>query len=185
MGESRAAAEQRWGRFAVAFGNWNSIWVSAGGAGWGFAPEDQRHNTVIHEVFRIAQLQLGNRHGPEWLFEGSTRYAQFVIVAAVGRDDPALRALTERNRARSTAVALRSMETLARLNAVGFTAGYSSGYVASEILSGAGDLTRIVNFYRETAFRAWPDAFAVAFDSPVEDFYAAYEVERALVFPPF
>ena len=185
MGESRAAAEQRWGGFAVAFGNRNSIWVSAGGAGWGFATEDQRHSAVIHEVFHVAQLQLGNSRGPQWLFEGSARYAQFVIAAAVGRDDPARRALTERDRARSTATALSSMETLAGLNAVGFTAGYSNGYVASEILSGVGDLTRIINFYRETASRAWPQAFAVAFDSTVEDFYAAYEAERALMFPPF
>lgn len=186
-GESRAAAEQRWSGFAVAFGSSDGIWISAGGAGWEFATEDQRHHSVVHEFFHVLQFQSGGSRGPEWLLEGSARYVEFVVSEAVGRTDLATRRALEAERALGTAATLQSMETLAGLNTVGFTAGYSSGFLATESLTGSQpgsvDLGALFDFYARTRSTSWPTAFAAAFGQSTSVFYADFEAERALGFP--
>ncbi len=183
-GGSRAAAEQRWSGFAAAFGDRGSIWISAGGAGWAVGSDNARHSAVVHEYFHVVQFQLGASRGPEWLLEGSARYAEFVIAAAVGRESLDARRTTERSRAQGTSEPLEAMQTLAGLNAVGFTAGYSNGFLATEMLSGVADLAAVLDFYRGTVTLAWPDAFLQAFSSDLAAFYDAYASERAAVFPP-
>ena len=184
MGEYRAAAEQRWSGFAVAFGNRNSIWIHAGGAGWAVGTENARHSSVMHEFFHVLQGQMGESRGPEWLFEGSARYAEFVVAASVGREDLGARRAIERARAQGSAVRLSAMETLAGLNAVGFSAGYSNGYLAAELLSGAADLSAILDFYRLSAAMPWRTAFEQAFGQTLEQFYARFEDQRVLFFAP-
>jgi len=182
-GETRAATEQRWSGFAVAFGSADGIWISAGGAGWAVSTEDQRHHSVVHEFFHVVQFQSGGSRGPEWLLEGSARYVEFVVSAAVGRTNLGERRTLEVGRALGTAATLQSMETLAGLNTVGFTAGYSSGFLATEALTGSQpgsvDLGALLDFYARTRSTAWPTAFAAAFGQSTSVFYADFEAGRS------
>ena len=138
---------------------------------------------MVHEFFHVLRFQSGGSRGPEWLLEGSARYVEFVVSEAVGRTDLTTRRALEAQRALGTTATLQSMEPLAGLNTVGFTAGYSSGLLATESLTGSQpdsvNLGALLDFYARTRSTSWPTAFGQA----TSVFYADFEAERAVGLP--
>ena len=181
------SVRQRWSGFTVGFGNRTSIWINTGSDGWRLGSDEARRSAIIHEYFHVLQLQasgFGGR-GPLWLFEGAARYVETVVAAAAGRTDLAAAGVQNEEKARGTAASLSSLETEAGLNRVGFRSGYALGYLAAERLTGGPDLAPLLEFWRllGTGLR-WEQAFALAFGVAPDDFYAAFESDRASSFPP-
>lgn len=166
-----------------------------------FADPSRLTKTCAHEYFHLVQNKLTNgnligaadnevpRGGPRWLIEGAAEYVGGLAADAAG----ALGYVSYRNSNRAGAVnvtlPLSDMEVLAGIS-VGGGAGYNLAFLACDFLAPETgprfpSVQSLVRFW-ELVGRgsSWPQAFQVAFNRSVADFYVQFEQYRLASFRP-
>lgn len=145
-------------------------------------------NTYPHEYFHVLQDSVrgdAGQHVAAWLIEGTAVYAQIMLRGAVAgsateRLERYLRSRIE-SLGRIATPPLAVLESSQQFYETWATLAYDLGFVATHRLVSQSVAYAIVDVFARLAepSATWEEAFAGAFGTTVDDFYAAFEEYRA------
>src|SRR4051812_24146489 len=158
----------------------NRAWASpAAAAPDTWSADDERTELAAHEYVHVWQYDVGGRAcmlTPRWLSEGMAESLAYRSLVAAGRINAAdLDVFTRRQLQNGRYVALRSLEAQWPSDANPFAVGYLA---VDRLLAVPSPLA--LRMYCTLVGRgtAWQTAFASAFGTDVETFYARFEAFR-------
>jgi hypothetical protein len=158
----------------------NSAWATPQAAApdtW--TADDERAELAAHEYVHVWQYDLGGAGcmlGPRWLSEGMAESLAYRSLVAGGRIAAAnLDVFTKRQLRTARYVTLRSLETTWPSDANPFAVGY----LAVDRLLASPDPVALRRFCtRVGSGESWTSAFAGAFGTGIDAFYARFEAYR-------
>ena len=144
-----------------------------------WTPDTERMELAAHEYIHVWQYDLGGNAcmlGPRWLSEGMAESFAYRALVAGGRIPAAnMDVFTRRQLRTARYVTLRSLETTWPSDAKPFAVAY----VAVDRLLAVPDQAALRRFCASVgAGTVWTTAFAQAFGTDVDSFYARYETFR-------
>ena len=131
---------------------------------------------TAHEYFHVLQWQAagGPARGPRWLLEGAATYMEELHAG----DLEWRRQIAPARAARVGSLSNPGMADAVSLN-------YHLGFLAADWLVQHAGEKALIDFYRQLpAHNGWEEAFAAAFGLPLDEFYDAFALHRAIVAPP-
>jgi hypothetical protein len=144
-----------------------------------WTPDTERMELAAHEYIHVWQYDIGGNAcmlGPRWLSEGMAESLAYRSLVAGGRIPAAnMDVFTKRQLRTARYVPLRSLETTWPSDANPF----ATAYLAVDRLLAVPDPTALRRFCANVgAGQAWTSAFAQAFGTDIDSFYARYEAFR-------
>jgi hypothetical protein len=160
------------------------ICVNAASPAWlALAPDYLKVKIAAHEYFHVWQHDRFCYREPKWLFEGLAEWFAYRVIVGQGLVEPAV-ASGERQRTLQQAPILDRLEAQEVLYAAPQPNQYALWSFAAERLMARSDADAISAFCAANADGLrWQEAFATAFDTPVETFYTEFEAWRAGFLP--
>jgi hypothetical protein len=169
-----------WIQTTSAYAGLHAVFLNVGHADWGRVPAGERPMTVAHELFHVMQNEnfaaplgaAGGADGSKWLHEGAAEWWGAYTAGARGVDQ----------RRDNYAHIVRQNPNLtlaaAESQSVG-TEAYALGYIAVDRLVAQHGVQSLFEFWRLTGSGvAFRDAFAQAFGTSLDAFYADFENYR-------
>jgi len=158
----------------------NPAWASPSAAApdtW--APDTERIELAAHEYVHVWQYDIGGNGcmlGPRWLSEGMAEALAYRSLVSAGRIPAAnMDVFTKRQLRTARYVTLRSLETAWPSDANPFAVAY----LAVDRLLASPDPLALRRFCASVgAGTVWTSAFARAFGTDIDSFYARYETFR-------
>ena len=141
--------------------------------------DDERTELAAHEYVHVWQFDLGGNAcmlGPRWLSEGMAESLAYRSLVAGGRIAAAnLDVFTKRQLRAARPVTLRSLETQWPSDANPFAVGYLA---VDRLLASPDPLALRTFCTRVGSGETWTSAFAGAFGTDIDAFYARFEAYR-------
>lgn len=158
----------------------NAAWATPRAAApdtW--TPDDERTELAAHEYVHLWQYDLGGNAcmlGPRWLSEGIAESLAYRSLVAAGRIAAAnLDVFTKRQLRGARSVTLRSLESQWPSDANPFAVGYLA---VDRLLASPDPLALRAFCARVGRGEVWTSAFAGAFGTDIDAFYARFEAYR-------
>ena len=159
----------------------NRAWATPGAAApdtW--TVDDERTELAAHEYVHVWQYDVGGRAcmlTPRWLAEGMAESLAYRSLVAAGRiAAPNLDVFTRRQLQNARYVTLRSLETQWPSDANPFAVGYLA---VDRLLAVPSPFALRTYCARVGRGETWQSAFAAAFGTNIDSFYARFESFRA------
>lgn len=145
-----------------------------------WTPDDERTELAAHEYVHVWQYDIGGNAcmlGPRWISEGMAESLAYRALIAAGRIPAAnLDVFTKRQLRTARYVTLRSLEAAWPSDANPFAVAYLA---VDRLLASPTLLALRTYCARIGTGETWQSAFAGAFGTDVDSFYARYEGYRA------